>query len=250
MSHSTHKRVSRTFRPSMGGESQLETRLVLDAASIPAEVAAAMEAKQQLKDDLATYQYDFINYRLDVIEYKVDKASLKQEISDFRADVKSFNDQYTPKKATAKFSSAIGAGGIGIPTLTFEVDLTGVKDNVLEVAKSKRDALELEAFRIQGEIGAMNNRAKGLENRGKALQDRKAALDKNLIDVGQKEELAMVDEMEVGVALTDFSDPDLDNRETEVDSLQLELDAMIMEFEHDQQTPDTFTDSYENMGGY
>jgi len=118
---------------------------------------------------------------------------------------------------------------------------------VLEDAKSKRDDLELEASRIQGEIGAMNNRAKGLENRGKALQDREAALDKNLIDVGQKEELTMMDEMGVGVALTDFSDPDLDNRETEVDSLQLELDAMIIEFEHDQQTPESFTNNYNNM---
>lgn len=65
MAYTARTRVARSFRPSINGDFYLESRIVLDASTIPAEVQAAMDAKTQLKDDLTQYKLDYIIYQND-----------------------------------------------------------------------------------------------------------------------------------------------------------------------------------------
>jgi len=235
----------------MNDGSQLESRLVLDAASIPAEVAAAMAAKTQLKDDLANWKLDYIIFQNDNILYKLDKSSLAAEVTTLRGKVKEFNDTYKVKTNLKLAYSTDQALKDAPPTLSLEFDLTGLKGAILNTATADKAALQSDADRIGLESSAMKLRAKELATRAQALKDRKALLDKENNDLQGKEELAVMDEMMSGVAVTDFSDPDLNSLEADADTIAGELDYSLQELNHDYgQILDPFDDEYDGDPNY
>jgi len=245
MAYTARTRVARSFRPSINGDFYLESRIVLDASTIPAEVQAAMDAKTQLKDDMTQYKLDYIIYQNNKIIYNQDAASLGVDINQFRADVKQFNATYAPNRASTKLTV-----GVGLPTLTCEFNLDNLLGGTHTAAQNERDSLQTRADNLDLERKAMNLRAQGLKDTIKKLDVRKALLDVGAGNEQSKIECAVYDEMRYNVAVTDFSDPDLDQLSSDVSLIYNNLMHDDIELTEYIDGSDTFDDEYNGSGNY
>ncbi len=211
MSQHSRARASRSFRPTMIDQARLEPRLVLDASSIPAEVAAAEDAKAAYKAALADWKQDYISFKQDVIIWKLDKITLQNEQAALRDQVRAFNDKYHPKLAVLKFTNEFNpVTQLNESKTTLELDLTGVVASVLGNAKNDASNIQDKADQLQLEAVALEARVGPLQARGKDLQARRNELYKLAVDFDSKKQIAVADEGGSQVPITDFSDPELD----------------------------------------
>ncbi len=215
-------------------QARLEPRLVLNAASIPAEVAAAEDAKAAYKAALADWKQDFIIWQNATTIWKLDLISLQNEQAALRDEVRAFNDKYHPKAASLETTNDINpATGQKESKLTLKLDLTGVLAAALGDAKNDASNIQDKADQIQLEALALQARAGPLIQRGKDLTARRDALDKLANDFGNKKWVALVDEGGSQVALTDFSDAELDGLVAYDFSYMDNIGGSLMQLEQD-----------------
>ncbi len=232
----------------MVDQARLEPRLVLDAASIPAEVAAAEDAKAAYKAALADWKLDKLLWQGDVGLFKQDKISLQLEYAALRDQVRSFNDKYHPQLAELKITNEFNpATQRDDSKLTLELNLKGVLASALGDAKSDAAKIQDKADQLQLETLALEARRGPLVQDGKALLARRNALYKLAIDFDGKKQIAVADEGGSQVPITDFSDAELDALASFDYSAMNDMDSTFMDLNQDVLL--SSDDRYQNGSG-
>jgi len=207
----SHRRASRAFRPSSFGPVQLESRRLLDAAGIAAEVAAIADTKAQYKADLAEWKIDKIIYQNDFIIWQNDRNDMSTRIFILDGDIDKFNADFRPKRISFKETNEFNiATNKFEPKVSLEIDLgallVGLKR---DAANTQRTDLLARSAGLDADAKALNVRKGPLAAEDKALGDRKAVLDQRKAALNMAETNVQMEEYFSGLAMTTFDDSDI-----------------------------------------
>lgn len=209
------RRPSRAFIPTAFGTVRLESRRMLDAASIAAQLAAIADTKAQYKADLAEWKTDKGLYNQDLISWKLDRNDMNVRIGQLNTDIDKFNDDYKPKSISFKQTVELDqVTGKLMPKISLEIDLGSLFNRTLHPnAESERTALINRGKAFDTEAKGLDTRLKALEVEAADLKARKDALDVRKMALDMAEVSVQMMEMDDNVAVTEFNDDDIANNE-------------------------------------
>lgn len=210
MLRNSSRRPSRAFRPSSLGISHLEPRVVLSAESIAAALTEVADTKAQLEADIAQYKLDYIIHQNNGISWQQSVTDFNVRVLALRVDMIDFFNEYKPKKITLKSESKV-VNGKTEWSFSVEADLTGIIQDLLANAQSKKQGFETRAAAFTTERNQLEQQLADLRTDSADLAKRKADLDKRKQDLEMMEQGIDQEEIDENMAPTIFDDSDIED---------------------------------------